>query len=95
MASAAPTVIVVTRVVVVVAVDAFCSSSGFYGIPSVAVGSKTTLDHRCRGHDPTSVSLLLRRRRVRAVGGWCSSSSALRVLAQGGAFRLLRRRSLE
>jgi hypothetical protein len=95
VASAAPTVVVMAGVVVVVAVDAFRSSSGFYGIPSVAVRSETTLDRRCRGRDPTSVSLLLRRRRVRAAGGWCFNSSVLRVLARGGAFRLLHRRSLE
>jgi hypothetical protein len=78
-----------------VVVDAFRSSSGFYGIPGVAVGSEMTLDHRCCGRDPTFVSLLLRRTWVRAVGGWCSSSSALRALARGGAFLLLRRCSLE
>jgi hypothetical protein len=87
--------VVVTRMVVMVVVDAFRLSPGFYGIPGIVVGSETTLDHQCRGRDPSSVSLLLRRRRVRAVGGWCSSSSALRALARGRAFRLLRRRSLE
>jgi hypothetical protein len=89
VASAAPTVVIVTGVMVVVAVDAFFSSPGFYGIPGVTVGSETTLGHRCRGRDPTSVSLLLRMRWIRAVGGWCSSSPALRALARGGAFRLL------
>jgi hypothetical protein len=29
------------------------------------------------------------------MGGWCSISSALRALARGGAFRLLRHRNLE
>jgi hypothetical protein len=73
----APTVVVVTRMVVMVVVDTFHSPSGFYGIPGVAVGSKMTLDHRCCGRDPTPMSLLLRRRRVRAVSGWCSSPSML------------------
>jgi hypothetical protein len=95
MVSPVPTVVVVARVVVVIAVDAFRSLPGFYGIPSVAVGSETTLDRRCRGRDPAPVSLLLRRRRVRAMGGWCSGSSALRALARGGAFCLLPRCSLE
>jgi hypothetical protein len=44
VASAASTVIVVARVVVVVAVDTFRSSPGFYGILDVAVGFETTLD---------------------------------------------------
>jgi hypothetical protein len=79
--STASTVIAAARVVVVVFIDALRSSPGFYGIPGVAVGSETTLDRRCRGRDPTSVSLLLRRRWVQAVGRWCSSSSALRALA--------------
>jgi hypothetical protein len=83
------------RMVVVVAVDAFRSPPGFYGIPGITVRSEMTLDHRCRGHAPSFVSLLVRRRWVRAMGGWCSSSSALRALARGGAFRLLRRHSLE
>jgi hypothetical protein len=89
------TVIVMARVVVVVIVDALRSSSGFYGISGVAVGPETTLDCRCRGRDPTSVSLLLRRRWVRAVGKWRSGSYTLQALSRGGAFRLLRRRDLE
>jgi hypothetical protein len=81
MASAASTVIIVARVVVVVVIDAFRSSSGFYGVPGVVVGSNMTFDHRCRGRNPTPMSLLLRRRRVRTVGGWCSNSSVLPSLA--------------
>jgi hypothetical protein len=95
VASAASTVIVVARVVVVVAVDALRSSPGFYGILGVAVGSDTTLDRRCRGRDPTFVSLLLRRRWVRAMGEWRSGSSALRAPSQGGPFSLLHRHGLE
>jgi hypothetical protein len=55
-------VIIVVRMVVVVAVDDLHSSPGFYGILVVAVGPESTLDCRCRSRDPTSVSLLPRRR---------------------------------
>jgi hypothetical protein len=78
-----------------IAVDAFRSLLGFYGILSITVGSEATLDRRCRSRNLASVSLLLRRRWVWALGGGCSSSSALRALAQGGAFRLLCCCSLE
>jgi hypothetical protein len=44
VASATPTVVVVARVVVVVAIDAFRLSPSFYGISGIAVGSETTLD---------------------------------------------------
>jgi hypothetical protein len=53
------------------------------------VGPMMALDRRHRGSDSAPVSLLLRRRRIRAVGGWLSSPPALRALARGGAFRLL------
>jgi hypothetical protein len=85
-------VVVVARAVVV---DALSSSSGFYGVPGVAVGPETTLDRRCRGSDSFPASLLLGRRGIRAVGRWRSSPPALRALARGRAFRLLRYRSLE
>jgi hypothetical protein len=95
VASTASTVIVVARVVVVVAINALRSSPEFYGIPGVAVGSETTLDRRCCGRDPTFVSLLLRRRWVRAMDEWRYGSSALQALSRGGAFCLLRRCGLE
>jgi hypothetical protein len=53
------------------------------------------LDRRRRSPDFVPLFLLLRRRRVRAVGGWRSSLPALRALARDGAFGLLSCRSLE
>jgi hypothetical protein len=67
----------------------------FDGVSDVAVGPEMALDRRCHSPDSVPVSLLLRRRRIRVVGGRRSSPPALRALARGGAFRLLCCRSLE
>jgi hypothetical protein len=56
---------------------------------------ESTLDRRCHGSDSLSMPLVLGRRWIRAVGGWCSSPLVLQALTRGGALRLLRRRSFE
>jgi hypothetical protein len=80
VAPPAPTVVVVARAVVVDVVGALSLSSGFYGVPGVAVGPEMTLDCRCRGSDSFPASLLLRRRGIQAIGRWRSSPPALRAL---------------
>jgi hypothetical protein len=74
-------VIVVARVVDAVVVDTLYSPSGLDGVSSITVGPKTTLDRRCRGCDSLPALSMLGKRRIRAVGGWCSSPPALRALA--------------
>jgi hypothetical protein len=64
-------------------------------VPGVALGPEMAPDRRRRSPDSAPLSLLLRRRRVQAVGGWRSSPPALRALARDGAFRLLSCRNLE
>jgi hypothetical protein len=88
-------IVIVVRAVVVVVVDALSSPASFDGVPNVAMGPETALDRRRRGSDSVPVSLWMRRRRIRAVGGWRSSPPALQVLARGEAFRLLCCRSLK
>jgi hypothetical protein len=95
VAPPASTVVVVARAVVADVVDTLNSSSGFDGVPGVAVGPETTLDRRCRGSDSLPAPLVLGRRWIQAVGGWRSSPLALRVLARGGALCLLCRRNFE
>jgi hypothetical protein len=90
-----PTIVVVVRAVVVVVVDTLGSSASLDGVPGIAVGPEMALDRRRRSLDSVPLSLLLRRRRVRAVGRWRSSPPALRVLVRGGDFRLLSCRSLK
>jgi hypothetical protein len=90
-----PTIVVVVRAVVVVIVDTLGSLASLDGVLGIAVGPEMALDHRRRSLDYVPLSLLLRRRRVRAVGGWRSSPPALRVLARGRDFLLLSCRSLE
>jgi hypothetical protein len=80
VAPPAPTVVVVARAVVVDVVGALSLSSGFYGVPGVAVGPEMTLDCRCRSSDSFPASLLLRRRGIQAIGRWRSSPPALRAL---------------
>jgi hypothetical protein len=67
VASSVSTVIVVARAVVAVVVDTLSSSSGFDGVPGVAVGPETTLDRRCRGSDSLPVLSMLGRKRIRTV----------------------------
>jgi hypothetical protein len=77
----APTIVVVVRAVVIVVVDALSSPASFDGAPDVTVGAESALDRRQCGSNFIPVSLLLRRSRIRAVGGWRSSPPALRGLA--------------
>jgi hypothetical protein len=72
-----PAIVVVARAVVVVVVDALSPPASFDGVPGVAVRPETALDHRRRGSDFVPVSLRLRRRQIRAMGGWLSSPPAL------------------
>jgi hypothetical protein len=91
----ASAVVLAVRAVVVVVVDALSSSSGFDGVPGLAVGPEMTLDRRCRGSNSLPAPLVLGRRQIQAVGGRRSSPPALRALARGGALRLLCYRSFE
>jgi hypothetical protein len=95
MAPPAPTIIIVARAVVVVVVDTLGLSASLNAVSGVVLGLETAPDRGRRSPDSTPLSLLLRRRRVRAVGGWRSSPPTLRALARGRSFRLLSCRSLE
>jgi hypothetical protein len=72
-----PTIVFVAQAVVVVVVDTLGSSASLDGVPGIAVGPEMALDRRRRSPDFVPLFLLLRRRRVRAVGGWRSSLPAL------------------
>jgi hypothetical protein len=64
----APTIVVVAPAVVAVVVDALSPSSSFDGVPGVVVGPEMALDRRHRSSSSFSVSLLLGRRWIRAMG---------------------------
>jgi hypothetical protein len=55
----ASTVVVLARAIVAVVVDALNSSSGLDGVPDVAMGPETTLDHQCRGSGSLPARLVL------------------------------------
>jgi hypothetical protein len=59
VAASAPAVVVVARAVVAVVVDTFGPSTGLDGVPSIAVGPKTTLDRRCHGSNSLPVLSML------------------------------------
>jgi hypothetical protein len=77
VAPSASTVVVVARAVVVVVVDTLGPPSGLDGVPRVAVEPKAAPDRRCRGSASLLALLMLGRRRIRAVGGWCSGPPTL------------------
>jgi hypothetical protein len=64
----APTIVVVARAVVAVVVDALSPSSSFDGVSDVAVGPEMALDRQHRSSGSFSMSLLLGRRWIRAMG---------------------------
>jgi hypothetical protein len=77
VAPSAPTIVIVARAVVLVLVDTLGSSASLDGVSGVTVEPEMALDRRRRSPDFVPLFLLLRRRRVRAVGGWRSSLPAL------------------
>jgi hypothetical protein len=77
MAPSTSTVVVVARAIFAVVVDTLSLSSGFDGVPGVAIRPKTNLDRRCHGSDSLPAPLVLGWRRIQAMGGWCSSPPAL------------------